>query len=93
MNPLDGLWHVLGLTAPILVTGCLTALIAKLLWRRDLVLIRLLLMCGSAVIVGGLAFAVVTALVRRDGQMASYGALALGCATGAWLVLLRPRPG
>ncbi len=93
MNPLDGLWHVLGLTAPILVTGCLTALLAKLLWRRDLASIRLLRLCGSAVTFGGLAFAVVTALVGRDGQMAAYGAMALGCATGAWLVLLRPQPG
>ena len=93
MNPLDGLWHVLGLTAPILVTGCLTALLARLLWRRELASIRLLRLCGSAVTFGGLAFAVVTALVGRDGQMASYGAMALGSATGAWLVLLRPRPG
>ncbi len=91
MNPLDGLWHVLGLTAPIVVTGCLTALFAKLLWRRDLALIKLVRMFGSAVAFGALAFAVLTALVGRDGQMASYGAMALGCATGAWLYLLRPR--
>lgn len=93
MNPLDGLWHVLGLIAPTLVTGCLTALLAKLLWRRQLASIKLVRMCGSAVAFGGLAFAVVTVLVGRDGQMASYGVMALGCATGAWLALLWPRNG
>lgn len=91
MNPLDGLWHVLGLAAPIVVTGCFTALLAKLLWRRDLALIKLVRMSGSATAFGGFAFAILTALVGRDGQMASYGAMALGCATGAWLYLLRPR--
>ena len=36
MGPIDALWHLLNFFAPAFGVGVLTALMAKLLWRRSL---------------------------------------------------------
>ena len=84
MGPLDALWQLGNLFVPALGLGLLSAALAKLVWWRDLRGVawqRLALpACGVAVLV------TLTGLVAfgRDGKMATYGAMVLGCAGVLW---------
>ena len=89
MNPLDGLWHVLNFFAPALVTGCLTALLAKAIWRRRLVSISLIRLCAITSACSGLGFAIAAALFERDGRMVSYAVMAASAALCPWWRLCR----
>ena len=93
MSPLDGLWHMLNLVAPALVTGCLAALMAKTTWRRELRSITLGRLSMVTVACTSLGFAVSVALLGRDGMIASYAIMVLTGALSLWWHLIRARSG
>jgi hypothetical protein len=84
MGPLDALWHLANLFAPAMGVGLLSALMAKLIWRRALSGRRwqgltLWAVCGAnSAWLGGLF------VFGRDGKMASYAAMVLVCALSLW---------
>lgn len=84
MGPLDALWHLLNFFAPAVGVALATALLAKLVWRRDLAGASLwrLWAWGS----GAGAVALVAGLVigGRDGRMSTYGALVAAIALALW---------
>lgn len=84
MGPLDALWHVGNFFVPALGLGALAAVLAKLLWRRELartpwrhLAVPASLAC-CAVALAGLA------LSGRDGRMGTYAAMVLACALTLW---------
>jgi hypothetical protein len=92
VGPLDAAWHLMNFFAPALGVGCLTALMAKVVWRRTLHgagLIRLSLWSTL-----GCALGLVAALVLfgRDGKMAGYGLMIVAGAVCLWWTGLRARP-
>lgn len=84
MGPLDALAHLAGFFFVPLALGALAALLARVLWRRELAEVpwcRLAAVaCGVSVgtAVGGLV------LFGRDGRMATYAAMVGACAIGLW---------
>ena len=84
MDLLDIFWHLANFFAPAALVGLLTPLLAKLLWRRALAGVRWTRMSTWAM--GGAAVTLVAGLILfgRDGRMATYGAMVLACAAGAW---------
>ena len=84
MGPLDALWHLLNFFAPAVGVALATAVLAKLVWRRDLAGVSLwrLWAWGS----GAGAMALIAGLVvgGRDGRMATYGALVVATALALW---------
>jgi hypothetical protein len=90
MGPLDILWHLLNLLAPAVALGMIASALAKLLWRRELGVVRWrqLAAWGSAAAVVALLAAL--AISGRDGRMAAYVAMVLGCALALWWVGFRP---
>lgn len=93
MGPLDILWHLLNLLAPAVALGMIASALAKLLWRRELGAVRWwqLAAWGS----GAAAVALLGGLVisGRDGRMATYIAMVLGCAAAMGWVGFGPRRG
>lgn len=89
MGPVDALWHLLNFFAPALGVGVLTAAMARLVWRRELQAAgfgRLVLWACA-----GCAIGLVLALMvfGRDGKMAGYGLMLLGCSSALWWAGLR----
>ncbi len=86
MGPLDALWHLLNFFAPAVGVALGTALLAKLVWRRELAVVswQRLTLCGSgagaAALVGGLV------VFGRDGKMATYAMLVAATALALWWV-------
>jgi hypothetical protein len=84
MGPLDALWHITNLFLPGLALGAASAALAKLLWRRELAAVRwrrlALPACAACagVTLAGLV------LTGRDGRMATYAAMVVGCALSLW---------
>ena len=91
MGPLDAVWHLLNFFAPAVGVGCITPLLAKLLWRRSLrgSLPRLVAWTSLG---GGLGLIAALVLFGRDGRMAGYGLLVLGAALALWWAGLRRAP-
>jgi uncharacterized membrane protein YfcA len=91
MGPLDLLWHLLNLLAPALALGLIASALAKLLWRRELGAVpwRQLAAWGSLAAVLALLGGLVVS--GRDGRMATYIAMVLGCALALWWVGFRSR--
>ena len=91
MGPIDALWHLLNFFAPAFGVGLMTALMAKLLWRRGLKSVSLKRLAIWAV--AGSALALLTGLVvfGRDGKMLTYGAMVLACALSVWWAGFGPR--
>ena len=93
MGMLDGLWHLLNFFAPALATGALAAALTKLLWWRELKSVPWMRLAAwamavsSAVLVAGLVW------TGRDGKMATYGAMVMGCALTLWWTAFGPRRG
>lgn len=89
MGPVDALWHLLNFFAPALGVGVITAAMARLVWRRELQGARFARLALWAV--AGCAVGLVAALVAfgRDGKMAGYGLMLLGCAATLWWAGLR----
>lgn len=83
MGPLDAIWHLLNFFAPALGVGCITALLAKLLWRSSL-RAGLLGLAAWASVAGAAGLVAALVLFGRDGKMAGYG-LMVGCtALAVW---------
>jgi hypothetical protein len=92
MGPLDALWHLLNLFGPALGTGLIAAVLAKLLWRRDLKAVpwRRLALWGCAAAAGVTLAGLV--VFGRDGRMATYGAMVAAIALALWWRgFMRPR--
>ena len=93
MDPIDAFWHVMNFFAPAVVVGLLAPMLAKLLWWRSLKSVSWARLsrwatAGSALmLIAGLVF------FGRDGKMATYGAMVLGCALSLWWVGFGPRRG
>ena len=84
MGPLDAVWHVLNFFAPAAGVGVVTALVAKLLWRRELAGVGLKRLGGWSVCAGAAAQLAGLVIFGRDGKMASYAAMVCACAAGLW---------
>ena len=84
MGPLDALWHLTNLFAPALSLGLMSALLAKLIWRRALAgqrwqRLSIWAMCAAtAASLSWLLF------FGRDGKMVGYAAMVLACALSLW---------
>ena len=91
MGPIDALWHLLNFFAPALGVGLLTALMAKLLWRRSLKGASLKRLSTWAVT--GSALVLLAGLIGfgSDGKMLTYGAMVLACALSVWWAGFGPR--
>lgn len=93
MNPIDAFWHIMNFFAPAVVVGLLAPMLAKLLWRRSLKgvswarLSRWTTGWSAVTLIAGLVF------FGRDGKMATYGAMVLGCGMTLWWVGFGPRRG
>jgi hypothetical protein len=83
VGPLDAVWHLLNFFAPAFGVGCITALLASLVWRKS-VRIGLLRLAAWASLGGALGLIAALVLFGRDGKMAGYG-LMIGCiAVAVW---------
>ena len=91
MGPIDALWHLLNFFAPAFGVGLLTALTAKLLWRRSLKSASLKRLSAWAVSGSALALLAGLILLGSDGKMLTYGAMVLACALGVWWAGFGPR--
>jgi hypothetical protein len=84
MAPIDAVWHLVNFFGAALGVGVISAVLAKLLWRRELSGVPLARLAawsctaGAVVSLAGLAF------YGRDGRMATYGAMTLACALALW---------
>ena len=91
MDPIDAFWHVMNFFAPAVVVGLLAPMLVKLLWWRSLTgvswarLSRWATAGSALMLIAGLVF------FGRDGKMATYGAMVLGCALSLWWVGFGPR--
>jgi len=89
MGPLDALWHLLNFFAPALGVGVITAVLARLVWWREL------RSAGFARLViwacAGCAIGLVAALIifERDGRMAGYALMLAGGSLALWWAGLR----
>ena len=86
MDPIDAFWHIMNFFAPAVVVGLLAPMLAKLLWWRSLKGVSWARLSRWAT--GGSALMLIAGLVffGRDGKMATYGAMVLGCALSLWWV-------
>ena len=91
MGPIDALWHLLNFFAPAFGVGLLTALMAKLLWRRSLKGASLKHLSTWAVTGSALALLVGLIAFGSDGKMLTYGAMVLACALSVWWAGFGPR--
>jgi hypothetical protein len=91
VGPIDALWHLLNFFAPAFGVGLLTALTAKLLWRRSLKSASLKRLSVWAVTGSALALLAGLIVFGSDGKMLTYGAMVLACALSVWWAGLGPR--
>ncbi|HET7865438.1 MAG TPA: hypothetical protein VFL86_13635 [Burkholderiaceae bacterium] len=85
MNLLDFLNHLANLLLPGLVTGCIAAGLAKLLWRRDLAAVSFWGLAGLAALVGMVISIAGLVAFGSDGRMLTYLFMVVGCALAlAW---------
>lgn len=84
MGPLDALAHLVGFFFVPLALGALAAVLARVLWRRELAAVswrRLAAVACSASVAAAVAGLVI---FGRDGRMATYAAMVAACAIGLW---------
>ena len=91
MGPIDALWHLLNFFAPAFGVGLLTAMMAKLLWRRSLKGASLQRLGAWAVASSALVLLVGLVVFGRDGKMLTYGAMVFACALSVWWAGFGPR--
>lgn len=84
MGPLDALWHLANLFAPAVSVGLVSALLAKLIWRRSLTGQRWQRLSVWAVCAATAAWLSALFFFGRDGKMASYAVMVLACALSLW---------
>ena len=90
MGPLDAIGHLLGLFMPALCAAPIAALLAKVVWRRELAPVAWWRLAAWSVAAGSLALLGGLILLGRDGRMLSYGSLAAASALALWWVGFRP---
>ena len=84
MGPLDALNHLFNLVLPALCLGALAAAGAKLVWRRELAAVPWRRLAVPASTVSALVVLAGLVVFGRDGKMATYVVMALGCALTLW---------
>jgi hypothetical protein len=87
----DAFWHITNFFAPALVVGGVAAVLARLIWRRELrgkSVWRLWAWAGGASALASIGGLVV---FEHDGKMATYGAMVVACAAALWWAGLRGR--
>jgi hypothetical protein len=83
LQPSDAFWHLTNFFAPAVVLGAFAALLARLIWRREVTagVLRLWAWASSAAAlasIGGLLW------FERDGRIATYAAMVVACAAALW---------
>ena len=87
----DAVFHLINFLLPALTLAVLLPTLARLLWWRRLravawtLLARRVALCGVAVLLAGVV------VLGRDGEMATYAALAVGAALTVWWTGFRGR--
>ncbi len=84
MGPLDALWHLANLFAPAFSLGLISAIFAKLVWRRSLAGQRWQRLAGWAVCAATAAWLGGLLFFGRDGKMVGYGLMVTSCALSLW---------
>jgi hypothetical protein len=84
MGPLEALWHLGNLLAVAVMTGWLSALAVKLLWRRELAAVPWRPLAGYAVTGSCIVMLAGLFITGRDGRMATYAAMVLCNALTLW---------
>jgi hypothetical protein len=79
----DAFWHLMNFCAPALGIGGFSALLSRLIWRRDLRrgFVALWVWAGAAAAAASIAGLVV---FERDGRMATYAAMVVASAAAIW---------
>ena len=91
MQPSDAFWHITNFFAPAVVLGAIAAAATKLIWRRELGGVgglRLWAWASGAAAIASIGGFLV---FERDGRMATYVAMVIGCAAALWLAGFRGR--
>ena len=91
MGPIDAFWHVMNFLAPAPVVAALTAMLAKVLWRRELRSAPWIRLFAWSSVMGMLALGGALSTFGHDGTMAGYGLLILAVALTVWLAILIPK--
>ena len=86
MNLLDIFNHLLNFLAPALAVAGLVVLGARLVMRNRAVALALWTQLAVNFLVGALTLVLGLWFFGRDGKMASYAALVMGCASSQWLM-------
>jgi hypothetical protein len=84
MGPLDAIWHLLNFFAPAAGVAVVTAVLAKLLWRRQLAGAGLARLVAWSAVAGAAALLAGLVVFGRDGRMATYGLLVAATAVALW---------
>lgn len=84
MDAIDVFWHVCSFFAPALGVGAIASLLAKVLWHGDLRRVSWRRLFGAATAVSAAVLVAGLVFFGRDGKMATYAAMVLGCALALW---------
>ncbi|HEY4958385.1 MAG TPA: hypothetical protein VII31_11270 [Caldimonas sp.] len=91
MQATDAFWHITNFFAPALVVGGCAAVLAWLVWRRELgsrSVWRLWAWASGASALASMAGLIV---FEHDGKIATYAAMVVACAAALWWAGLRGR--
>lgn len=84
MQAADAFWHLTNFFAPALILGALSAALTKAIWRRELGPGRGWRLWAWASGASALVAIAGLAVFGRDGRMATYAAMVVGCALALW---------
>lgn len=84
MDAADAFWHLTNYLAPPVVMGAFAAVLAKLLWRREIGRGSALRLWGWASAASAVASIGGLVVFGQDGRMATYAAMVLACALALW---------
>jgi hypothetical protein len=91
VEPLDALWHLLNFAVPAFALGMLSAIGAKLLWRRELAATSWWRLARDASLAALLVLVAGLMLTGHDGRMATYGVMVVASALTLWWRGFGPR--
>jgi hypothetical protein len=86
LGAIQALIHLANFVMPALGVSAIAALLAKLLWRRQLKAVPWLRLAGWPALAGMVVLAAGLAYFGHDGEMATYAALVLVTAGTLWQV-------
>jgi hypothetical protein len=84
MSLLDAFWHLIGFVTPAISQGLVSAVLAKLFWRRELAARSWLVLAAGASSAALIALVAGLVLVGHDGTMAAYAAMVIAAALAIW---------